>query len=65
MELRKKYPVKIGLSTLKMPLTIKQAERYGRNAMPQDLRRAGFTCSVFLTSREIHGGEWLRVNYSK
>lgn len=65
MESRKKYEVKINGSTLEMPLTMKQAERYGRNAMPQDLKRAGFFCSVFLTSREIHGGEWLRVNYSK
>jgi len=65
MESRKKYPVRIGGSTLEMPLTINKAERYGRNAMPQDLKRAGFICSVFLTSREIHGGEWLRVNYSK
>ena len=65
MESRKKYEVKINGSTLERPLTMKQAERYGRNAMPEDLKRAGFVCSVFLTTREIHGGEWLRVNYSK
>lgn len=62
---RQKLTVKIGISSLEMPMTRKQAERYGRNAMPADLKRAGFVCTVFKTDREIHGGEWFRINYSK
>ena len=62
---KRKYLVKIGTSSLEMPLTIEQAQRYGRNAMPDDLKRAGFTCSVMKATKETHGGEWLRINYSK
>ena len=65
MRSRKKYLVKHGLSTLEHPMTIKQAERYARNAMPEDLKRSGFRESVCLTDREISGGEWLRVSYTK
>jgi hypothetical protein len=31
--------------------------------MPRDLKKAGFTTSVFQSDAEIHGGEWLRINY--
>lgn len=65
MEDRQKLPVKIGISSLEMPMTRKQAERYGRNAMPADLKRAGFVCTVIKTDAQIHGGEWFRINYSK
>jgi len=65
MENNKKYLVKHGISTLDAQMTINQAERYARKAMPSDLKRAGFSASVSLTDREIHGGEWLRINYTK
>lgn len=60
-----KLPVKIGLSTLERPMTEKQALRYGKNAMPQDLKRAGFVASVFRSDPQIHGSEFFRINYSK
>lgn len=60
-----KLPVKIGLSTLEMPMTRQQALRYGERAMPNDLRRAGFHTTVARSDVEIHGGEWFRVNYGK
>ena len=62
---KRKYLVKIGIGSLETPLTIKQAQRYGRTAMPDDLKRAGFVCSVMKATKEIHGGEWFRINYSK
>ena len=61
----KKYLVKIGLSSLEMPMTEKQALRYGKNAMPDDLKRAGFKVSIFKSDIETHGGLWLRINYGK
>lgn len=57
--------VKVGLHTIDRPMTRKQAQRYGERNMPADLRRAGFQCVVFASDREMHGGEWFRVNYGK
>lgn len=58
-------PVKIGLQALDKKMTRKQAEQYGWKVMQLDIRRAGFVCSVYRTDKEIHGGEWFRINYSK
>ena len=63
--MKKKLVVKIGISSLEMPMTETQALRYGKNAMPMDLRKAGFVCSVFHASQELHGTEHYRINYSK
>lgn len=58
-----KLPVKVGLGTLDKPMTRAQAQRHGDKHMPADLRRAGFECVVFRSDREIHGGDWFRINY--
>jgi len=62
---RQKLPVKVGLSTLEKPMTLAQAKRYGNNAMPNDLKRAGFKCSVFQSDPQLHGSLFYRINYSK
>lgn len=62
---RQKLPVKVGLSTLETPMTKTQAARYGNNAMPSDLKRAGFKCSVFQSDPQLHGSLFYRINYSK
>ena len=59
-------PVKVGCNdTLPFPMTREQAQRYGERNMPADLKRAGFKCVVFRSDAEIHGGNWLRINYGK
>jgi hypothetical protein len=60
-----KRPVRAGSSgELPTPMTRRQALRWGEQNMPKDLKRAGWTCSVFASDAEIHGGLWFRVNYS-
>jgi hypothetical protein len=63
----KKYLVKIGLSSLEMPMTEKQALRYGNNAMPNDLKKAGFKTTIFCSDDqpEIFNGSYLRINWGK
>jgi hypothetical protein len=61
----KKYEVRIGIGRHPKKMSYAAALRYADAMMPPDLRRAGFVASVFKTSFEIHGGEWLRINYSK
>lgn len=41
------------------------ALRYANQMMPADLRKAGFTASIFASDLETHGGLWFRVNYGK
>lgn len=62
---KEKLPVKVGLSSLEKPMTCKQALRYGKNAMPADLKKAGFKCIVFRSDLEINGGDFYRINYGK
>ena len=38
---------------------------YANQMMPADLRKAGFTASIFASDLETHGGLWFRVNYGK
>jgi len=61
----KKFPVKVGLSTLDQPMTRVAAHRYGERHMPADLKRAGFKTVVAKTDVDLHGGVWLRINYGK
>ena len=63
----KKYLVKIGLSSLETKMTIKQALRYGNNAMPNDLKRAGFKTTIFCSDShpEMFNGSYLRINWGK
>lgn len=58
-----KLPVKLGIGTLDKHMTRAQAQRYGEQAMPADLKRAGFECIVARSDIELHGGEWFRINY--
>ena len=60
-----RLPVKAGLATLPLSMTRAQAQRHGDKAMPPDLRRAGFKTVIFRSDREIHGGDWFRINYGK
>ncbi len=60
-----KRVVKVGLSSLEYKMTAKQALRYGKNAMPETLRHAGFTCKVFVSDKEINGSEFFRIVYGK
>jgi len=46
-------------------MTIAQAKRYGDKNMPQDLRRAGFGTTIFVSDPEINGAVFFRVNYGK
>ena len=62
---RAKLKVKVGNSSLETPMTYKQALRYGKNAMPEDLKRAGFQCTVFRSDRTLHGSDFYRINYGK
>lgn len=55
----KKHLVKLGNSSLETMMTEKQALQYGKKAMPEDLRRAGFVCVIF------QGDNFLRINYAK
>jgi hypothetical protein len=60
-----KLLVKVGISSLETPMTYEQALRYGKNAMPEDLKRAGFTCSIFRSDPAINGSNFYTVNYGK
>jgi hypothetical protein len=60
-----KFRVKVGLGTLDKLMTVAQAEAYGNKNIPADLKRAGFTTSIFQSDPEIHGSAFLRVNYGK
>jgi len=62
-----KLPVRAGCgnNAFPVPMTQKQALRYGEQNMPADLKRAGFVCSIFRSDPEIHGGDWFRINYGK
>ena len=62
---REKLKVKVGNSSLETPMTYKQSLRYGKNAMPEDLKRAGFQCTVFRSDRTLHGSDFYRINYGK
>ena len=57
--------VKVGCGELEKPITRSQAERWGRQNMPSDLRKAGFVVDVYRTDPVINGGDWFRVNYVK
>jgi len=46
-------------------VTKARALQIARQAMPADLKRAGFVASIFASDAELHGGTWWRVNYSK
>lgn len=62
---QEKRPVRVGSSgELPQPMTRKQALRWGERNMPRDLKRAGWTCVVFASDAQIHGGLWYRVNYT-
>lgn len=65
MTTEKKLDVKFGLGTLDKKMTKTQAMRWGERNIPGDLKKAGFTCSVFESDPDIHGGHWLRINYGK
>ncbi|WP_445333611.1 hypothetical protein [Thauera sp. ZXT1-4] len=60
-----RLPVKVGCGVLEKPMTRSQAERWGRQNMPSDLRKAGFVVDVYRTDPVINGGDWFRVNYVK
>lgn len=62
---KEKLLVKVGLSSLERLMTHKQALRYGKNAMPADLKKAGFECIVFRSDPQINGGNFYRINYGK
>jgi hypothetical protein len=61
-----KYPVKIGILTLDMPMTLAAARRYGERSMPRDLKRAGFQTHASVAPTWITGAdhEWIRISYS-
>ena len=65
MNTREKLPVKTGLSTLETNMTFNQALRCGKNAMPNDLKRAGFKCTIFRSDKEINGSDFYSINYGK
>ncbi|OGT87643.1 MAG: hypothetical protein A2286_13390 [Gammaproteobacteria bacterium RIFOXYA12_FULL_61_12] len=65
MATAEKRKVRVGLSSLDSPMTIAQAKRYGDKNMPQDLRRAGFGTTIFVSDPEINGAVFFRVNYGK
>ncbi|MET0375642.1 MAG: hypothetical protein ABW128_15470 [Rhizorhabdus sp.] len=46
-------------------LTMDGAMRYAKRHMPEKLRDAGFTASIFASNAEDHGGLWFRVCYGK
>jgi hypothetical protein len=60
-----RLPVKVGLGTLDKLMSRAEAQRYGDKNMPADLKRAGFKTVIFRSDRDLHGGEWFRVNYGK
>lgn len=63
-----KRPVLIGENrpTSHSPImTMAGALRYAKRMMPDDLKRAGFTASIFTSDAETHDGLWFRVNYGK
>ena len=57
--------VMIGATRLHVPLTYAQAQRYGDQHMPPQMRRAGFNTLVFVSDAEINGGTFYRINYGK
>lgn len=60
-----KLTVKVGNSSLKSPMTFKQALRYGQTVMPEKLRVAGFICKIRRSVPEFHGSDYFRVSYLK
>lgn len=62
-----KHTVKIGLLTLDKPMTLDGARRYGKRAMPADLKRAGFETFVGVAPAWLTGAEtdYLRISYGK
>ena len=57
--------VKVGLSKLDKPMTYKQALNYGNKNMPEDLKKAGFICTICVSDSIIHDDLFYRVNYTK
>jgi hypothetical protein len=58
-------PVKFGEGTFP-PMTEKQAKRFGeKHLIPEDLRKAGFSVSVFRSDAGIHGSHFFRINVGK
>jgi len=57
--------VKVGCGRLDRAMTYKQAMNYAKRNMPGDLKKAGFTPSVFVSDPAINGGSFYRVNYGK
>ena len=63
---REKRLVKVGTSSLEMPMTYEQALRYAKNSLPESLKRAGFKASVFVSDPEIHGPKlFYTINHGK
>lgn len=60
-----KIPVRLGNTLLESPMTFKQALRHGQSAMPEKLRREGFTCRIFRSVPVIHGSDFFKINYLK
>lgn len=58
-------PVKVGIGSLEREMTLAQALRWAKANIPSDLKRAGFSASVFTSDLFLHGGLWFRINYSK
>lgn len=57
--------VKVGSGVLEKQMTRSQAQRWGQQNMPSDLKSAGFAVDVYRTDPVINGGDWFRVSYVK
>lgn len=68
---KRSYPVKWGIDNIRdadgkpIQMTPEQAQKYGDRHMDQGLKRVGFSASVYVTTLDLHGGEWIRITVSK
>lgn len=60
---KEKLRVRVGNGTLEGLMTRSQAQRYGDQNIPADLKRAGFKTVIFRSDPEINGADFFRVNY--
>ncbi|ASJ88576.1 hypothetical protein [Pseudomonas aeruginosa] len=61
-----KLPVRFELDTLPERMTHAQALAYGnKHLLASDLKKAGFTVSIFRSDPVINGSDFFRINVGK
>lgn len=62
---KREVRVGTGRQALPVPMSFKQAKRYGDQSMSDDLKRGGFETRIFVSDPDINGGTFFRISYGK